>query len=59
MTSADDFADEVRLAGELIEKANKDQFADAARLLALSNGYYPAKCGDVGKFPKSWHQKSL
>ena len=47
MTSPNDFASYARLADELIEKANKDQLADAVRLLALNIGYYHERYGDV------------
>ena len=36
-----------RLADELIEKADKEQLADVAQLLALNIGYYHEKYGDV------------
>jgi len=47
MTSPDDFTAYARLADELIEKATKDQLADAVRLLALNIGYYHERYGDV------------
>lgn len=47
MTDRDDFGTYARLADELIAKADKDQLADVARLLALNIGYYHEKYGDV------------
>jgi len=47
MTSPNDFAPYAHLADELIEKATKDQLADAVRLLALNIGYYHERYGDV------------
>ena len=47
MTSPNDFTPYANLADELIEKATKDQLADAVRLLALNIGYYHERYGDV------------
>ena len=47
MEDIEDITAYARLADELIEKATKDQLADAVRLLALNIGYYHEKHGDV------------
>ncbi|MFN2200132.1 MAG: hypothetical protein ACK2UO_02945 [Caldilineaceae bacterium] len=47
MPDLEDFVAHLRLAETLIEKADKDQLADVARLLALNIGYYQNRYGDV------------
>ena len=47
MPDIEDFVAHLRLAETLIEKADKDQLADVARLLALNIGYYQNRYGDV------------
>jgi hypothetical protein len=47
MPDLEQFVAHLRLAERLIEKADKDQLADVARLLALNIGYYQNRYGDV------------
>jgi hypothetical protein len=47
MSAPEDFSAYSRLADALIERASKDQLADAARLLALNIGWYHQRYGDV------------
>jgi hypothetical protein len=50
MSDPQDLAAYVRLADQLIDATGKEQLADAARLLALSCGYYQTRFGDVPRY---------
>jgi len=50
MSEPEDLAAYVRLADQLIDATGKDDLADAARLLALSCGYYQTRFGDVPRY---------
>ena len=43
----DDLVSYLRVADKLIARASREEWADAARLLALNIGYYHALYGDV------------